>query len=102
MISNIMQFIEENKQMLRIASNSSNSNFFDSLHKIIYEELLDFLTSSQANGETYKAPVEVFAMFLTGGLTSLIRWWLANDTGYTKEDMAKHIECMLLSSEKII
>ncbi len=100
MISNILEFIEENQQMLRIASNSSNNNFFDSLHRIIYEELLDFLTASQEKGETFKAPVDVFAMFLTGGLTSLIRWWLANDTNYTKEDIAKHIECMLLSSDK--
>ena len=100
MIFNVLQFVEQNKKMFRLASQSSNSNFFDSLHKIIYEELLDFLMSSQQNGETYRAPVDIFAMYLTGGLTSIVRWWLANDTGYTKEDMAKYIECMLLSSEK--
>lgn len=100
MIFNVLQFVEQNKSMFRLASQSSNSNFFDSLHKIIYEELLDFLMSSQQNGETYRAPVDIFAMYLTGGLTSIVRWWLANDTGYTKEDMAKYIECMLLSSEK--
>lgn len=100
MISNVLQFVEDNKMMLRLASQSSNTNFFDSLHHIIYEELLDFLTSSQKNGETYRAPVDIFAIYLTGGLTSIVRWWLANDTGYTKADMAKHIENILLSIEK--
>lgn len=100
MISNVLQFVEDNKMMLRLASQSSNTNFFDSLHNIIYEELLDFLTSSQKNGETYRAPVDIFAIYLTGGLTSIVRWWLANDTGYTKADMAKHIENILLSIEK--
>ncbi len=37
--------------------------------------------------KTYKAPVEVFAMFLTGGLTSLIRWWLATDTGCVTDEI---------------
>ena len=100
MIANVLMFIEENKTMLHLSSNSANSNFFDSLHRIIFEEMFDFLKSSQNNGETYKAPVDVFAMFLTGGLTSLIRWWLSGDTGYTKEDIARYIECMLLSSDK--
>ena len=100
MISNVLQFVEDNKMMLRLASQSSNTNFFDSLHHIIYEELLDFLESSQQNGETYRAPVDIFAMYLTGGLTSIVRWWLANDTGYTKADMAKYIESILLSIEK--
>ncbi len=100
MISNVLMFIEENKTMLHLSSNSANSNFFDSLHRIIFEEMFDFLKSSQNNGETYKAPVDIFAMFLTGGLTSLIRWWLSEDTGYTKEDIARYIECMLLSSDK--
>ena len=100
MISNVLQFVEDNKTMFRLASQSSNTNFFDSLHHIIYEELLDFLESSQKNGETYRAPVDIFAMYLTGGLTSIVRWWLANDTGYTKADMAKYIESILLSIEK--
>ena len=100
MISNVLQFVEDNKTMFRLASQSSNTNFFDSLHHIIYEELLDFLESSQQNGETYRAPVDIFAMYLTGGLTSIVRWWLANDTGYTKADMAKYIENILLSIEK--
>ena len=100
MISNVLQFVEDNKMMFRLASQSSDTNFFDSLHHIIYEELLDFLESSQQNGETYRAPVDIFAMYLTGGLTSIVRWWLANDTGYTKADMAKYIESILLSIEK--
>lgn len=99
LITNVLTFIENNKTMLRLASNSSNSNFFDSLQKIIYSELLEFLEASQQKGETYKAPVDIYTKFITGGLTSLIRWWISTDTPYTKEDMAKHIECMLLITD---
>ncbi|MBR5234286.1 MAG: TetR/AcrR family transcriptional regulator C-terminal domain-containing protein [Clostridia bacterium] len=102
MIDNILIFIEENKRMLQIAAASSNNNFFDSLHRIIYEELHSFLTSSQKNGETYRAPVDIFAKFLTGGFMSLVRWWLEDDNTYTREEMAKHIECMLISGGKEI
>ena len=100
MIDNILTFIEENKNMLRLAASSSNSNFFDSLHKIVYEELLDFLTSSQDNGETYRAPVDMYAKFLTGGFMSLVHWWLEDGNNYTREEMAAHIECMLISGGK--
>lgn len=100
MIDNILLFIEENKKMLQLAASSSNSNFFDSLHKIVYNELLDFLTSSQNNGETYRAPVDIFAKFLTGGFMSLVRWWLEDGNNYSREEMANHIECMLISGEK--
>ncbi len=102
MIDNILLFIEENKPMLRLAASSSNSNFFDSLHRIVYEELLSFLTSSQKNGETYRAPVDIYAKFLTGGFMSLIRWWLSDETDYSREEMAKHIECMLISGSRDI
>ncbi len=102
MIDNILLFIEENKTMLRLAASSSNSNFFDSLHRIVYEELLSFLTSSQKNGETYRAPVDIYAKFLTGGFMSLVRWWLSDETDYSREEMAKHIECMLISGSKDI
>ncbi len=100
MIDNILLFIEENKPMLRLAASSSNNNFFDSLHRIVYEELHSFLTSSQKNGETYRAPVDIFAKFLTGGFMSLVRWWLEDDNNYSREEMANHIECMLISGGK--
>ena len=102
MIDNILIFIEENKKMLQLAASSSNNNFFDSLHRIVYEELHSCLTSSQKNGETYRAPVDIFAKFLTGGFMSLVRWWLEEGNSYTREEMAKHIECMLISGGKQI
>ena len=102
MIDNILLFIEENKAMLRLAASSSNNNFFDSLHKIVYEELYSFLTSSQNNGETYRAPVDIYTKFLTGGFISLVRWWLSDSTDYSREEMAQHIECMLISGSKDI
>ncbi len=100
MIDSVLTFIVDNSQMLRIAAGSSNSNFFDSLQKIIYEELTDFLISSQKNGETYRAPIDIYAKFLTGGFISIVRWWLANDTSYTREDMEKHIKCLLISGSR--
>ncbi len=100
-IDNVLTFIVENKQMLKIAAGSSNSNFFDSLQRIICEELTDFLLSSQKNGETYRAPIDIYAKFLTGGFIAIVRWWLANDTGYTRDDMANHIENLLLGSSRV-
>ena len=97
MIENTLLFIEENKPMLRLAASSSNNDFFDSLHKIVYNELLDFLTSSQESGETFRAPVDIYTKFLTGGFMSIVHWWLEEETGYTRKEMEKHIECMLIS-----
>lgn len=98
MIGNVIHFIEDNKQMLRVSTKSSNNNFFDSIHKIIFEELLDFLNESKEKGVHFNVPTDIVAQFLTGGLTAIVRWWLADDVSYTKEEMASYIETMLLSN----
>lgn len=96
MTESIINFIEENKQIFILSAKSSNSNFFDSIHKIVFEELSDFLANSRVHKEkTYNVPVEVLAQFLTGGFTALVRWWTANDEPFSKEEMAQYLENML-------
>lgn len=98
LIKNVIHFIEDNKQMLKISAQSSTNSFFDSIHKIIFEELLDFLNASQEKGVKFDVPTDIVAQFLTGGFTALVRWWIANDISYTKEEMASYIEMMLTAS----
>lgn len=98
LIQNVLHFIEENKKMLRTSTKSSSTTLFDSLQKIIFEELLEFLEKSKTNGVDFKVPADIVAQFLTGGLTTLVRWWIANEPNYSKQDMAKYIETMLTAN----
>lgn len=98
LIKNVIHFIEDNKQMLKISVQSSTNSFFDSIHKIIFEELLDFLNASREKGVKFDVPTDIVAQFLTGGFIALVRWWIADDISYTKEEMASYIEMMLTAS----
>lgn len=97
LIRNVMLFIEDNKQMFKISVSATENTFFNSIQKIISEELLEFLQFTNRDRKM-TLPPDIITHFLTGGLTVLLRWWIANDTGYTKEEMAKHIEDILIRS----
>lgn len=94
LVENVLSFIETNKSMLRLSINSSN-NFIESLHKIIYEELLNLLNILSKNGENFSTPVEIKAQFLTGGFCEILRWWIRNDNVYSKAQMLEYTEKLL-------
>lgn len=101
LVENIVTFIESNKSMLRLSINSSTNNFIESLHKIIYEEMLDLLNILISNGEVFSTPVEIKAQFLTGGCCELLRWWIRNDNVCTKEQMIDYIEKLLKTGKDL-
>lgn len=39
------------------------------------------------NGQEPKVPIPLLAQYLTGGLMSLIKWWIENDISYSAEEM---------------
>lgn len=96
-ISNALNFVEENKQMFKISASSAGSTFLEYIHKTISAELLAFLKATHQE-EDIAVPLEMVADFLTGGFTALVRWWLTNDTSYSKEDMEQYIEKMFSNS----
>lgn len=95
LVENVLSFVEANKAMLRLSINSSNNSFIESLHKIIYEEILALLNILILNGETFSTPVEIKAQFLTGGVCELLRWWIRNDNVCEKAKMMEYIEKLL-------
>lgn len=100
-IENVLSFVEANKAMLRLSINSSNNNFIESLHKIIYEELIDLLNVLSLNGENFSTPVEIKAQFLTGGFCELLRMWIRNENVCTKAQLIDYIEKLLRTSSDI-
>lgn len=99
-INNVLNFVEVNRQMLRLSIQSSSSAFLDALHKIIYEEFVELINILQNNGETFKVPNELTAQFLTGGFSAILRCWIADETSYTKQEMALYIEKLLRIGKK--
>ncbi len=102
LVENIVTFIEANKPMLRLSINSSTNNFIESLHKIIYEEMLALMNILVTNGEVFSTPVEIKAQFLTGGSCELLRWWIRNDDVCSKEQMVDYIERLLKTGKEIV
>ncbi|MCD7774920.1 MAG: TetR/AcrR family transcriptional regulator [Clostridiales bacterium] len=98
-IANVMHFIEENKNMLRLSMDSARNNFFDSIEKIIAEEIKDFLDYSKDNGVEFPAPTDISAQFLTGGFCSIIRWWLATGQKYSKQEMTEFLMVVLTKND---
>lgn len=99
LVENVISFIEANKVMLRLSINSSNNNFIESLHKIIYEEMFDLINILTANGEVFSTPAEIKAQFLTGGICELLRWWIRNENVCTKEQLIDYIEKLLKTNK---
>lgn len=100
LIANVTDFIEENKNMLKISAISSNSNLFDSIQNIIFEELLKFLVYAEEQGFVFYVPTDIIAQFLTGGFISLVRWWIADNHQYTKEQLNYYVEMLISQSDK--
>ncbi len=98
-IRTILSFIEENKQMIRFASKGTNSNFFESIKKIVQDAMIRFIVASERYGEKYPAPADVVSSFLTGGFISLIYWWIHSENDYTVDDIQSHLEGLLLINE---
>lgn len=100
LVEDVLEFIDSNKTMLRLSLNSSN-NFIESLHRIIYEELIELLTILTSNGEIFSTPIEIKAQFLTGGLCELLRWWIRNDNVCSKSQMIEYAENLLKTKNPI-
>ena len=95
-INNVLTFVEMNRNMLRLSiQSSSNSSFIDSLHKIIYEEFVELIEILEKNGETFRVPKDMLAQFYTGGFSSILRSWIADETSYTKPELSLYIEKLL-------
>lgn len=95
-INNVLTFVEMNRRMLKLSIHSStNSSFIDSLHKIIYEEFLELIEILKKNGETFSVPKDMLAQFYTGGFSSILRCWIADENAYTKQELSVYIEKLL-------
>lgn len=100
MVNTVITFVEDNKQMFKIAANSVSSSQYDSVNKIVNNEMMKFILESEKYGEKYSAPADVVATFLTGGFTNIIRWWVTEENDYSKEDIKMYIENLLLISSE--
>lgn len=95
-INNVLTYVEMNRNMLKLSiHSSSNSSFIDSLHKIIYEEFVELIEILEKNGETFSVPKDMLAQFYTGGFSSILRCWIADETSYTKQELSVYIEKLL-------
>lgn len=101
LVENVVSFVELNKSMLRLSINSSNNNFIESLHRIIYEEMLDLINILSENGETFSTPAEVKAQFLTGGICELLKWWIKNENCCSKEQFIDYIQKLLKTNRDV-
>ncbi len=98
-ISTVVGYVEENKQMFRLAAQCSNSAYFNTTNKIINDSLIKFIAVSKAYGEVYRTPDDVVASFLSGGFISLLNWWITVDNDYTREDIQQYLENFIFLAE---
>ena len=95
-INNVLTFVDMNRNMLKMSiQSSSNSSFLDSLHKIIYEEFVELIDILVKNGETFSVPRDMLAQFYTGGFSSVLRIWIADETSFSKQELSVYIEKLL-------
>lgn len=103
LVSNIIDFIYMNKKMLKISvSPSSNGSFIDSVHKIVSEEICGLLQDVEKHGVELKVPAEVGAQFFSGGILSLIKWWIISDSDTPKEQVITYFDALIDDYESFI
>lgn len=95
-INDVLTFVEENRNMLKLSlDSSSNSAFINALHKIIFEEFVELIEILEKNGETFSVPKDMLAQFYTGGFCEILKERIINESEYSKQELSVYIEKLL-------
>lgn len=95
----LLTYIEHHRNFFSSLVLSNNSKELEILlESTIYEDVYNFLwTKSTLNNMTEKDMLGIHVIFLTGGVSSLIRWWIINDFEITSKDMSIYINKFMTS-----
>lgn len=96
-MTNIIENIDSKKDLfLRILTN----NQYTVMPRLIINALGDRLRflADNTNLIQNEVPVEITAMFFSGGFSSLIIWWLSNKETATKEQLIAYIRKIIMKS----
>lgn len=89
----LLIYIElHNKFFSSLVLSNNNKELEILLEGTIYEDVYDFLwTQKTLNNSDDKNMLGIDVIFLTGGVSSLIRWWIINGFEKTSKEMAIYI-----------
>ncbi len=96
-MTNIIENIDSKKDLfLRILTN----NQYTVMPRLIINALGDRLRflADNTNLIQNEVPVEITAMFFSGGFSSLIIWWLSNKETATKDQLIAYIRKIIMKS----
>ena len=84
---NMFTHVKVNERIHQIMFNKSENSILEKGTAFLYENIKAQIERLVEDGQEPAVPVSTLAVFLTGGLMSLTRWWLENDFAYSPQQM---------------
>lgn len=96
MLSNIMKFVESKKSIFRNVNDNNGSQLIVLMLTEAVSELLENRIHIRLDeGNTFSSPAPMLARFYSGGLVSLLRWWVLEGDNYSTSDIEAFISARI-------
>lgn len=101
LIMNMLNYLGSNKLFFK---NMINNNYSNGVFTIIYNSAItnitDLIEKEEKSGIHFKVPIKIMAEFYSGAVTSIIMWWLRNNSDISEEDLCNYIITLIFEEHK--
>jgi AcrR family transcriptional regulator len=100
LFNSIFVFLEEHRDMLKLNIERTKSNkLLDLMHTAIAGELNARGKAIVTRGYTLHAPAPIICEYYAGAYMAVIKYWLLNETEFTKEDLISSVKLLINQKE---
>ena len=90
-----ISFLAANRRRIRtIIVKADSALVFDRVHSILTHNIVNRLSGARPREGQGAIPSDIIAEFFAGGIISLIKWWLLDESNYSLEDIRKQLSAI--------
>lgn len=93
-----LQFLNSHEQLVsHVLDSSVFSSLLDIFSEEIYKDILLSLRDEEKSGTVFSIPIEMIALFYSGGIMQVTRMWITNPSRPSEEELTAYLKTLLSS-----
>jgi len=101
LIKIIVDYIYENSNIFKnLMLKETNLELTELLRQLMVRDMEKILTKQAAGGNNFTLPISIVAIFSSGGIASLLMWWIGGGFPVSKEEMADYLTKLTVLNNK--